>query len=219
MPKYKVVSPPVLEPVTLAEAKQHARLYVDDGTEDAYVSSLVTAAREKLEATVCRAFITQTIQATFDGFSHCSHGDYDGVSLWRSRFGVPFQHIRADAIQLLYPPIQSVDSITYVDANGDTQTIDPGDYQVNVGTPGSVSPASGKSWPTPANLPDSVRVTFKAGYGDSATDVPEVVKLVVKIMVAHWYDRREPIVTGTIIAQVPFMVDALSASLRWGEYP
>ena len=43
----KLVSPPEVEPLTLAEAKAHLRL--DTDADDAYVSALITAARERIE--------------------------------------------------------------------------------------------------------------------------------------------------------------------------
>jgi uncharacterized phiE125 gp8 family phage protein len=208
--QYKTTTPPAVEPVTTAEAKTHARIFVVDAAEDAYVDSLIAAAREKLEGDVCRAFVTRSVEARLDAFPDPPI-DY-ATSL--GRFAPP-----TAPIALLYPPLQSVESISYVDADGVTQTLDPADYVVTPGTPGTIAPAPGKAWPTAIDRPGAVTIAFTAGFGADATAVPEVAKLVVKILVAHWYDRREPIVTGTIVAQVPHMVDALSDSLRWGSYP
>ena len=62
----KLVSPPVFEPITLAEAKTHLRL--DTCTDDAYVSALIIAARERVELFLRRALITQAFEYTIDQF-------------------------------------------------------------------------------------------------------------------------------------------------------
>jgi len=198
MQQYKVVTPPATEPCSLAELRQHMRVFVQDDNEDAYIASLGKTARELLEAKVCRSLVTQTLDAKLDGF--------------------PTTDDRApQTIKLLYPPLQSISSINYIDPDGVEQTLSPSTYAVAEGTPGLVARLA-NSWPSTSDRPGSVTVRFVAGYGD-ADDVPEVAKLCVKIMAAHWYDRREPIVTGTIVATLPFMLDSLAASLFWGSYP
>jgi uncharacterized phiE125 gp8 family phage protein len=193
--QYDVVTPPSVEPVSLDELKRHCRVFTDDSGEEAYLAALGKAAREYLEARTCRSFVTQTLDAALDGFPESS--------------SLP--------IKLLYPPLQSVASITYVDGGGSTQTLSPDDYIVIAGTPGLVISASGKSWPSTADRPGSVVVRFVAGYGDTAADVPETAKLLVKIMTAHWFDRRAP-VSEASSNPVPFMLDTLAASLWWGQY-
>lgn len=57
-------SPPVQEPVTLAEAKTHLRVtYTDD---DALIAELITAARQWFEEQTYRALVTQTWDLKLD---------------------------------------------------------------------------------------------------------------------------------------------------------
>jgi uncharacterized phiE125 gp8 family phage protein len=62
----KLVTPPAVEPVTLAEAKAHLRL--DTAVDDAYVSALITASRERVELFLRRALITQVFEFAVDDF-------------------------------------------------------------------------------------------------------------------------------------------------------
>lgn len=42
------------------------------------------------------------------------------------------------------------------------------------------------------------------------------VHLIVKMLVAHWYDNRSPVSDGTM-QEVPMAADALITSMRWGH--
>jgi uncharacterized phiE125 gp8 family phage protein len=183
--KLSTITPPAIEPVTLAEAKAHARIFADLTDDDPLVTSLIVAAREKLESMVARAFITQTLEET--------------------RFAVP----EGGRIRLLRAPVRSIESVVV-----DGVTLDPSAYSLFDGTPGWLTFAK----PPASNAKAVVR--YIAGYGDDAASVPEVAKLTIKILASHFYDRREPIATGTIVAKIPFAAEALSDALRWGgSYP
>ena len=60
----KLATHPEVEPVTLAEAKAHLRL--DTDADDAYVSALISAARERVELFLRRALITQSFVGRLD---------------------------------------------------------------------------------------------------------------------------------------------------------
>ena len=53
----QLITPPAIEPVTLAEAKAH--LKVDTTDDDTLITSLIAAARARAEWHTRRAFITQ----------------------------------------------------------------------------------------------------------------------------------------------------------------
>lgn len=58
----KTITPPVTEPVTLAEAKAHLR--IDYADEDALITALITVAREQAEALTGLALLTRTVSQT-----------------------------------------------------------------------------------------------------------------------------------------------------------
>lgn len=62
--KLEVLTPPVEEPVSLLEAKRYARLHLDLTDDDALVQSLITSARELIEARIARRFVTATLRET-----------------------------------------------------------------------------------------------------------------------------------------------------------
>lgn len=156
-----VIAPPGVEPLTLAEAKDH--LNELDNEHDAKILQLITAARLAAEHYTSRACITQTLQVTLDQFS--------------------------DVLELPKPPLQSVESITYVDVDSNTQTLDPGVYRVDIkSTPGRVTLEDGQSWPETLPVTGAVAVEFIAGYGDQGSDVPESIRQGMRVYLTKYYD-------------------------------
>lgn len=182
-----------VEPVTAAEAKAHMRILNAD--DDTYIEGLITAARQHAEHYTERAFVTQTWTLKLDRFP-----DYFGD------------------IRLPKPLLISVSSITYVDLDGTTQTLSSALYEVDAQSqPARIRPAYGQSWPTTRDQFNAVTITYTAGYGAAATAVPKAIKQAIMIMVAHWYENREPIITGTIVAEVPMSANALLGPYRVGN--
>lgn len=108
-------------------------------------------------------------------------------------------------------------SITYYDMAGAMHTLSPADYQVDVDSyKGRVCPAYGKSWPTTILQPmNGVVVQFKAGYGLLTTDVPEEIRLAIKLLAGHLYEHREATDIKEV-REVAFAVKALLGLDRVG---
>ena len=50
--------------------------------------------------------------------------------------------------------------------------------------------------------------------GDWVKQIPMAALVAIMIMVSHWYEIREPVITGTIISPVPMSVDSLVGPYR-----
>ena len=160
---------PAEEPIDLADAKSHLR--VDHNDEDLLISALIVAAREAAEARTGRALVSQQWRYT--------------AAEW------------ADDMPLQHPPLISVQTITYLDADGARQTLDPALYQVVTDTlQGSVCKAYGSSWPTARNEPGSIRIDYTAGYGNAAA-IPQAIKVWMLLVIGTWYTQRESLATNT----------------------
>lgn len=188
-----LVTAPAAEPVDLATAKAHLRVDIPD--DDALITSLIATARQHAEAITRRALITQTWDLVLDAWPD------------------------DDRIDIPLPPLQSVTSITYKDSAGAAYTVPATDYIVDtVSSPGRVVLGYGKTWPSTALYPaGAITVRFTAGYGD-ATAVPEAIKAAIKLLVAHFYENREPVVIGKAMNDLPLTIEALLwpfRVLRW----
>lgn len=179
---------PETEPVTAAEAKLHCR--IDGSDDDSLVAALITAAREHVEEVTERALIEQTWRLTLAAFP-CGR------------------------LLLPRPRLIAVSSIVYLDTDGASQTLDSSLYRVDATSePGSVEPAYGTSWPDTYAVSGAVTVTFTAGYGTEVSAVPQAIKQAVLLLVGAWYENREGIITGTIVAKTPLAVEALLGPYR-----
>ncbi len=179
----KLVTPPEVEPVTLAEAKAHLRL--ETTADDAFVTSLIPAARELVEIFLRRALITQTWELTLDGFPWNRYLVYS-----------------VSAIDIPRPPLQSVEWIKYTDTAGQVQTMRPDQYVVDASSDqmGRVALAWTEFWPLTRYTINSVAIRFKAGYGDSPEDVPPGIRLAICRQVSDLYENREDVVIGQSVS-------------------
>jgi uncharacterized phiE125 gp8 family phage protein len=110
--------------------------------------------------------------------------------------------------------LQSVVAITYVDGNGDTQTLDSSIYTVDGDSePGRVYPAYGECWPAPRCIPKAVKVQYVAGYGDAADDVPARIRLAIMLLVGSLANNREDD-TPIALHKVPWGVRSMLSDYR-----
>lgn len=182
----RLVIAPTGNPVTLAEAKVHLR--VSAAADDADITAMVTAATGQLDGRdgiLGRALVTQQWQLLLDCFPGAS------------------------VIKMPLPPLQSVESITYVDAAGATQTLPTSVYAVDTASePGVVSLKFAQVWPSTRTERNAVTIAFTAGYG-VASMVPERLKSAIKLMVGDLYENREAAIVGVPRADNPAVANLL----------
>lgn len=188
-----LVAGPEDEPLTTSEAKTHLR--VDHSTDDTYIGSLITAARQAAENFTRRVFIAQTWDLTLDAFP-CSSDHPIYVPL---------------------PTLQSVTYVRYVDTDGVTQTWSSSNYTVDIkNEPGRIIPAYGQTWPTTRDQINAVTVRFIAGYGTG--QIPKALKQAMLLLIGHYYERREESQVGVQAFQIPMGAEALMWNYRVLEF-
>lgn len=173
MPLRKVVDA-LAEPVTLAEAKAHLNVF--DTSRDAYITALITAARQTCEGLLGRTLVQTDYELTLDYFPY--------------------------AIPLRMPRVISVTAVKYIDGNGTQQTLSSSSYQVDDRSePGAIVPAYGFVWPLPRYQINAVTVTYRCGYGIDATTVPDPIKQWIKLLIGTMFANREAdVVTPGVVA-------------------
>lgn len=154
-------------PISVAEAKAYAR--VDSSAEDAQFADWIAAAVAEGERLASgRAFVAQVWDWTLPTFP------------------------AGRCLELPLAPLVSVGSVSYLDADGDSQTFAPANYAVDVAsTPGRLALLDSAVWPTTqADALAGVTIRFTAGWADAAS-VPADIKLALKELVAGYYCDRE----------------------------
>lgn len=188
---HRLVTAPAVEPVTLAEAKAHLRL--ETTADDAYVATLVTAARQHVEEHCWRGLVTQTWELILDAFPG------------------------ADSVELPRGVLAGISSVTYIDADGASQALAVTEYDADTrSVPGKLRLAYGKSWPSARSQWNAVVVEYIVGT--AAADVPVPLKQAILLLVSQMYEHRTPEVLGTIVSKVDFAVDALLRPYRLTRY-
>jgi len=97
------------------------------------------------------------------------------------------------------PPLQTVDSLTYLDSDGATVDLSaesPLIYQVVTDTRrrARIVPAYGESWPEARAVPDAVTVRFTCGWQHDESPqeaVPESIRNALLLMVEDMFDGKE----------------------------
>jgi len=173
---FTLVTPPACEPITLADAVNYLKGESQEwpASENALVSSLITAARRNVEQRLSMAVIEQEWKYTLDTFPLA---------------GFP--------IILPRPPIRRVRSIKYLDDSSTEVTLASSGYVVNL-TSGQIGLADGGAWPTIANAVGAVRIRYLAGFTDDASCVPADLRAAMLLLVGDMYRNREAQVAGSL---------------------
>jgi uncharacterized phiE125 gp8 family phage protein len=184
-----LTSGPASEPVSLAEAKAHLR--VDTDAEDVLIASLIVTSRLHIEAALGLAMLTQSWILLLDRWPDLAE------------------------VRLPLRPVQNIASVRVYDASGSPVTLSANAYRLDgAGVPARLIRQRGHAWPVPGIDGNGIEITFTAGFGDAPVDVPEPLRHAVLLLVAHWYENREPVELGSPTTPIPADVSALLAPYR-----
>jgi len=184
-----LTSGPAAEPITLDEAKLHCR--VDGDADDLLVSSLILAARLHIERCLDLALISQSWSLYLDRWPDAAF------------------------VELPLAPLIGVDAVRLYSPTDTNVTLDPGLFAVDaVSRRPRLARRDGQSWPLPGRAINGIEIAFTAGYGAAAEHVPMPVRQALKMLVAHWYEAREPVLFGETADPVPASVASLIAPYR-----
>lgn len=181
----KLKTPPAVEPISLTEAKLHLR--VDHSAEDAYIGSLIVAARQFSENYQRRAYVQQVYEIAFDKLEKI--------------------------IKLPRPPLIAVDEVKVYYKDGTDEDLTGFAYD-NRKEPGLVLVEEIAT--KELRESSGVVITFKAGYGTTAASVPQAIKQAMMMLIGLWYENREAIAIGNVAGvKIPYSVEALLSQERY----
>jgi uncharacterized phiE125 gp8 family phage protein len=177
-----------IEPVTLAEAKEHMEVVGDD--HNAKIARYLQAAREWWEKATRRQFINATWEWTLPAFPS------------------------GDKLTVPKPPLSSVTTVKYIDTAGVLQTLSDTVYDVDTHSdPGRIALAYQQQWPLTREDINAVIITFVAGYGTTAASVPPDDRHAILLLAGHWFANRESVSEGEL-KEIPFGLQTLLTGSR-----
>jgi uncharacterized phiE125 gp8 family phage protein len=146
--------------VTLTEAKEV--LHIAGADHDLPIVRLIDAATRVAEIRQRRKYLTTTCIDYFDSFPA--------------------------VIRPRWSPLIAVTGIEYIDTNGTLQTLSSDQYDVDADTePGRIVLAYNCSWPDLRGDINGIVVTYTAGYGTDADDVPGEYRNAILLLVYDWF--------------------------------
>jgi len=181
-----LTSAPASEPVTVSEAKAHLR--VDGEAEDALIASLILTSRLHIESALGLALVTQNWRYSLDRWPD------------------------APQIELPLHPLQSVDEVRIIDQAGDATVVSASQYLVDIP---SLPPRLIRrtAIAVPGQPARGIEIDFTAGFGEPDV-VPAPIRQALLLLVAHWYEHRDPIEVGAADTAVPAAVSQLLLPYR-----
>jgi uncharacterized phiE125 gp8 family phage protein len=175
----RLVVGPEDEPITLAEAKLAAGLdwTSPDAARDAQMEGFIRAARERVERDTGYALLTQT------------------RDVYLSRLINPID-FPAPA-----RPLQSIEQITGVDADGGAQILAPASWSYSAS--GRLTLTQPADWTLYATDVHPWIVRIIVGW-ETATEIPPLLLFAVKLLTAHYATAaRDAVVIGTSAIETP----------------
>lgn len=181
----------VIEPIDQSQAVAWVRINADDENVSV-LSTLIRAARQKIEEDTGLALYTQTWTYSLDR--------------------VPGNR----QIPLPIWPVQSVTSVTAYSPSDSGSVVSTSVYRVDTAsTPARLVLKENQSWASDVRPQDAFSVVFVAGWSNIA-DIPESLLLALRLLVSHWYEHRETVVVGTTTAEIEQTYSALIS--KWKQW-
>jgi uncharacterized phiE125 gp8 family phage protein len=174
-----ILTEPPVEPVTLAEVYLHLRLDLTPGSpashpHDTMLTRFIKTARRECEQIAHMAFVSQRLLQVTNGFP------------------------ATRKVALLRPPVISVLSVAYYDADKALQPIDPANYFLTDEQIPQLQFVPAFSFPAAHARADSLRIEHMAGFApvgsppDYAAGVPDEIKAAILLGVELLYQPLTP---------------------------
>jgi uncharacterized phiE125 gp8 family phage protein len=237
--KIAIKTAPTVEPVTTAEAKAHLRVDISD--DDTLIAGLVTAARRLIEGWTGIRMITQTWYYYLDCFpmeeeiilpigpvSAVSSVKYmkqdDSVLSTMSAsdyvtdlVGLPARITLKDSASWPGDTLREVNGVVieFVAGYGNASDLVAARAALTAAE-ALVASATAETLAAAQVALAAAQVAVTAAEAAEAVEVPEELKLAVKMMVEHYYEHRGA-VTELKIEEAPLAVQSLVASFDVGQ--
>jgi len=164
--------------ITLAEAKAHLRVTIDN--EDSVINDCIKSATSLVESYTNQYLQSRTFVAFLDIQEFTA---FNVIDIWKF-------------------PITSIESIKYLDSSGVEQTFSTANYTTDlIDSPARVLPTTIAT--VKLNIVNQYRIYFTAGHLTRESIDSELIGW-VKIFTAFFYQTRQPEYTGQSVSEIAY---------------
>lgn len=162
---YIVTVEPSTLPLTINEVKEHLKMNISETVEDALLKILMKTVTAYAEKYTKRDFITRTYETLRDSFG--------------------------DDLEIRRNPVQSVTKVEYLQDAAFVEVSTDIYFLTASNSYPRLALEEGQAWPTDEDArAQAVKITFKAGYGNTLSNVPDSLREGLLQHIAALYENR-----------------------------
>jgi uncharacterized phiE125 gp8 family phage protein len=120
-------------------------------------------------------------------------------------------------VRLPTGPVTSITSISYIDQDGVSQTLNPSEYRFDMAS-SRVYPAVNGEFPSVlANEPLAVTIEHRVGYGTEYTNMPRLIRTALMLTIGKWF--YDPAQEASLLHSQEMAYQRVVTMLRRSMYP
>jgi len=206
-----IITAEATDVVTTAQVKANLRIASDDSTHDTQIGvckdASISVAKEYLQ----KSLINRTLKLSLDNIPYSD-------SILPNKEGIttgPFLEYRQRSVSLPFSPLVSVSSVKTFDDSDTETTMASSRYYVDTASDyGRVVLRTGETWDDMLRVANAIEITYVAGYGSSASDVPSAIKQGIIVLASHYFENPEMTIRGESVTTIPTLVNSLWKPFR-----
>lgn len=193
------------DPVTVEEFKAQARLDDPVAEGDDFLEALISAATVAVAQLTGRALLTEVWALTLDGWPGCASDEW-----WDGLREGPISLLSNGVVEIRKAPFRTVTKVETIAEDGTATEFAASNYYATVESGfGRLVLRQGAAWPViaaPTRAIGGIKITFTAGYGDNASDVPAPIRQAIKLLATRWYENRDTMEQAQVPADIALLL-------------
>jgi hypothetical protein len=203
------ITDPAFTSVTLARMRANSN--IPSGQDEDFLTEALKSAEDYVERQLECTIGLAAWRLTLDSFPQ------QGES--QNQFNQVLAHNqpidwKANAILIPLWPVRAVTALTYTAVDGTTTTLPLSQIVQPVGNDRyHLRLKKGCYWPDTDESPNAIAITFNAGWPTQSA-IPGTLTQAIRMLVSHFYENREAVMTGTISKEVELGVQSMLAMME-----
>ena len=204
------ITEPAFIAITLARLRTNSN--IPNGQDEDFLVEALKSAEDYVERYLECTIGLAEWRLTLDSFPQIGAWQ-DPFQTFPQAFQQTYQSRKAELLIPLWP-IRSVTALQYTAADGTTTILPLNQIVQPIGNDRyHLRLKKGFSWPLTDGSPNAVAITFQAGW-PTQSKVPGTLTRAILMLVSHFYENREAVLTGSISKEVELGVQSMLAMME-----